>query len=361
MQISLQERAVGGQVDHQLVNFAEGQHPVIELVIQQVTAAFAVIGNKVLVIPGDVDPLHMLRGTEADQHPFALVKAEHRLIVEDVGHRPVRRRLARHGAGMGMAEMAVDAQGAEQVVRGNLLVNNVVQLLAAHRMVESFPVLRLEPGHHRERRFLLRLGFARAAVGAQLIDLTAEGDQLPVQLIKGAEAEIAVFQQVGDGGAAFVNPAQQGAHERCLIEQMTSKDIDGVFEVEKNCFEHHWSKDAFKKELNNEVARYLVAKLDGKVVGYVGIWFVMDEGHITNVAVHSDYRGRKIGDKLVQALVELCRENNIVSMTLEVRVSNIVAQNLYKKYGFKLAGIRKEYYSDNKEDAMIMWNDIKVV
>ena len=119
--------------------------------------------------------------------------------------------------------------------------------------------------------------------------------------------------------------------------------------------------DAFKKELNNEVARYLVAKLDGKVVGYVGIWFVMDEGHITNVAVHSDYRGRKIGDKLVQALVELCRENNIVSMTLEVRVSNIVAQNLYKKYGFKLAGIRKEYYSDNKEDAMIMWNDIKVV
>ena len=66
-------------------------------------------------------------------------------------------------------------------------------------------------------------------------------------------------------------------------------------------------------------------------------------------------------NKLVQALVELCRENNIVSMTLEVRVSNIVAQNLYKKYGFKLAGIRKEYYSDNKEDAMIMWNDIKVV
>ena len=146
-----------------------------------------------------------------------------------------------------------------------------------------------------------------------------------------------------------------------IIEQMTSKDIDGVFEVEKNCFEHHWSKDALKKELNNDVARYLVAKLDGKVVGYVGIWFVMDEGHITNVAVHSDYRGRKIGDKLVKALIRLCRENNIVSMTLEVRVSNVVAQNLYKKYGFKLAGIRKEYYSDNKEDAMIMWNDIKVV
>lgn len=146
-----------------------------------------------------------------------------------------------------------------------------------------------------------------------------------------------------------------------IIERMTSKDIDGVFEVEKNCFEHHWSKDAFAKELKNDVARYLVAKIDGKIVGYVGIWFVVDEGHITNVAVHSDYRGKKIGDELVKALVELCRENNIASMTLEVRVSNVVAQNLYKKYGFKLAGIRKEYYSDNKEDAMIMWNDVKAV
>lgn len=146
-----------------------------------------------------------------------------------------------------------------------------------------------------------------------------------------------------------------------IIEMMTSKDIDGVFEVEKNCFEHHWSKESFKKELINENARYLVAKLDRKIVGYVGIWLILDEGHITNVAVHNDYRGQKIGDKLVQALVNLCKENNINSMTLEVRVSNIVAQNLYKKYGFKLAGIRKEYYSDNKEDAMIMWNDIKAV
>lgn len=146
-----------------------------------------------------------------------------------------------------------------------------------------------------------------------------------------------------------------------IIEKMTSKDIDGVFEVEKNCFDDYWSKDAFKKELSNDVARYLVAKIDGRVVGYVGIWFVLDEGHITNVAVHSDFRGKKIGDKLIQELVNLCREGNISSMTLEVRVSNVVAQNLYKKYGFKLAGIRKEYYSDNKEDAMIMWSDIKAV
>lgn len=143
-----------------------------------------------------------------------------------------------------------------------------------------------------------------------------------------------------------------------VIDIMTEKDIDGVFEVEKNCFEHHWSKDALRKELTNNIAKYLVAKVDDKVVGYVGVWMILDEGHITNVAVHSDYRGQKIGDKLVESLVNMCRENNISSMTLEVRVSNIVAQNLYKKYGFKIGGIRKEYYSDNKEDAIIMWNSI---
>lgn len=146
-----------------------------------------------------------------------------------------------------------------------------------------------------------------------------------------------------------------------IIEEMKENDIDGVFEVEKNCFEDYWSKDSFKKELSNNLAKYLVAKIDNKVVGYVGIWFVVDEGHITNVAVHEDYRGQKIGDQLIKELVQVCKNNKIISMTLEVRASNVVAQNLYKKYGFKMAGIRKEYYSNNKEDAIIMWNDIKEV
>ena len=145
------------------------------------------------------------------------------------------------------------------------------------------------------------------------------------------------------------------------IEEMKENDIDGVFEVEKNCFEDYWSKDSFKKELSNNLAKYLVAKIDNKVVGYVGIWFVAGEGHITNVAVHEDYRGQKIGDHLIKELVQVCKNNKIISMTLEVRASNVVAQNLYKKYGFKMAGIRKEYYSNNKEDAIIMWNDIKEV
>lgn len=146
-----------------------------------------------------------------------------------------------------------------------------------------------------------------------------------------------------------------------IIRSMTMDDVDSVYVVEEDCFVYPWSKESIKKELKNNLARYLVAQLDDKIVGYVGVWFVVDEGHITNVAVHSEYRGKKIGDKLVKEMVELCNKNHIVAMTLEVRSSNTVAQNLYRKYGFKMGGIRKEYYSDNKEDAIIMWNQLKEV
>lgn len=146
-----------------------------------------------------------------------------------------------------------------------------------------------------------------------------------------------------------------------IIRSMTKDDVDSVYIVEEDCFTDPWSKESIRKELKNDLARYLVAELDNKIVGYVGVWFVVDEGHITNVAVHSDYRGKKIGDKLVKEMVKLCKESKLIAMTLEVRSSNTVAQNLYRKYGFKMGGIRKEYYSDNKEDAIIMWNQLNEV
>lgn len=152
-----------------------------------------------------------------------------------------------------------------------------------------------------------------------------------------------------------------GKISELTIREMTINDIDGVFEVEKNCFEDFWSKQSFIDEIKNNNARYLVAQKDSKIVGYIGIWLIIDEGHITNVAVHSDYRGLKIGNELLKEMVNLCKKNNIVAMTLEVRKSNEIAQNLYKKYGFKMAGIRKEYYSDNREDAIIMWNHLSEV
>ena len=139
---------------------------------------------------------------------------------------------------------------------------------------------------------------------------------------------------------------------------MTVDDIDNVVEVENNCFSIPWSKASFLREIeNNEVALYLVAKIENKAVGYIGVWRIIDEGHITNVAVHSDYRGLGIGSMLVSELLSLCKKDGINSFTLEVRKSNEIAQKLYRKYGFEERGIRKKYYEDNKEDAVIMWLD----
>ncbi len=139
---------------------------------------------------------------------------------------------------------------------------------------------------------------------------------------------------------------------------LTLNDIDEVMVVEKLSFSIPWSKQAFIEEVtNNKFARYIIAKVDGKTVGYAGLWKVFDEGHITNVAVHPEYRRSGVGYTLVRGLIELSIKENIVKLTLEVRRSNIAAQNLYTKFGFRSEGFRKEYYADNKEDAIIMWKE----
>lgn len=144
--------------------------------------------------------------------------------------------------------------------------------------------------------------------------------------------------------------------QKIVIEKMNIDDIDNVLEVEQDCFSVPWSRDSFVREItNNSVALYLVAKIENKAVGYIGVWKIIDEGHITNVAVHSKYRGLGIGNELVSTLLSLCKEDGITAFTLEVRKSNIIAQSLYKKYGFTECGVRKGYYQDNKEDAVIMW------
>ncbi|VFS60777.1 Uncharacterised protein [Raoultella planticola] len=121
---------------------------------------------------------------------------------------------------MGVTKVAVDMQGAEQIVGGDLPVDDLMQLLAVYRMVEADAVLRPKPGHHRERRLLFPAGFACAAVGAQLVDLAAEGDQLAVEFVKGSETEVAVGKQIGDGGIALIDAAQERAHQRGLIEHV---------------------------------------------------------------------------------------------------------------------------------------------
>lgn len=142
--------------------------------------------------------------------------------------------------------------------------------------------------------------------------------------------------------------------------QMTVKDIDSVVRVEKDAFPLPWTADIFQHELEgNSYSYYLVAEVAGEIVGYCGMWIVLDECHITNVAVHSSYQGRGIGEGLMRTAIERCYKDEVVLMTLEVRVSNAIAQNLYRKLGFQNGGIRKKYYSDDNEDALVMWVEFK--
>ncbi len=141
------------------------------------------------------------------------------------------------------------------------------------------------------------------------------------------------------------------------IKRMSPEDIDGVIEIEAKAYgPHHWSKDSFLQELNNELAWYYsLFDEKGKLAAYAGTWHILEEAHITNIAVDSDYRRRGYGEALLKHILDDCYKEMIKYLTLEVRVSNKAAIGLYKKYGFTSFGIRKKYYQDNDEDAMIMW------
>ena len=137
---------------------------------------------------------------------------------------------------------------------------------------------------------------------------------------------------------------------------MTSDDIDGVLKVEESCFAIAWTRADFEREMNeNKLAVYFVAKDGEKIVGYAGMWHVVTEGQITNVAVLDEYRGQKVGSLLMEALIKTAEEREMIGITLEVKISNYPAQKLYTKYGFKPEGFRKNYYKDTNEDAVVMW------
>lgn len=145
---------------------------------------------------------------------------------------------------------------------------------------------------------------------------------------------------------------------RIEILDMSIEHIDEIMVVENLSFSIPWSRNAFIEEVtNNKFAIYLTAKADGKIAGYTGMWQVFDEGHITNIAVHPEFRGIGVGSALLERLIKVAISKGITKMTLEVRKSNIGAQKLYSKYGFISGGLRKAYYADNNEDALIMWNE----
>lgn len=141
-----------------------------------------------------------------------------------------------------------------------------------------------------------------------------------------------------------------------VFRYMREEDIDQILEVEHASFTTPWSREAFYNEIhNNKFAVYIVIEADGKIVGYCGAWIVIDEAHVTNIAILPEYRGMKLGEALLRKMMLKAISMGARSMTLEVRVTNYIAQSLYKKLGFQEGGLRKNYYSDNQEDARVMW------
>ncbi len=139
-----------------------------------------------------------------------------------------------------------------------------------------------------------------------------------------------------------------------IIRDFKECDVAAVAHIEKDCFSAPWSENALLDEIENPNANFLVCEKDNTICGYIGSIFVCDEASITNVAVSPLIRKQKIGENLVLSLISRAREKGISNIFLEVRKSNIAAQNLYKKCGFETVSIRKGFYSNPKEDAIIM-------
>lgn len=139
-----------------------------------------------------------------------------------------------------------------------------------------------------------------------------------------------------------------------FICPMDESNVIDVLEINNICFNPPWSLESLKNELKNKFTRYIVVKKDDIVIGYAGIWIIIDEAHITNIAVDPDFRGIGAGNVLIENIIDICKELEIPSITLEVRETNTVAKNLYKKYDFIEEGIRKNYYEDGT-NAVLMW------
>jgi ribosomal-protein-alanine N-acetyltransferase len=142
---------------------------------------------------------------------------------------------------------------------------------------------------------------------------------------------------------------------RVVIAPMTLADLPTVQLIERASFSTPWPPNAYRTELEtNRLAHYVVVRAGAEVVGFAGIWLMVDEAHVTTFAIHPAWRHRRLGERLLLALIDLAEDRRASEATLEVRLSNLGARRLYEKYGFRPVGIRPRYYSDNDEDALIM-------
>ncbi len=195
----------------------------------------------------------------------------------------------------------------------------------------------------------------------------------------------------------MINLVQKGKRVRYAIDRMTMSDVPRIVEIERLAYPSTWPPSAYRKELqDNRWAHYIVLRdkqiteesvsvptaeaekprrffslsfLPGRttatvsspalaaIVGFAGLWLMVDEAHVTTIAMHPNFRRRGLGEYMLASLIEIAYDIGAKWVTLEVRVTNYNAQNLYRKYGFREAGLRHRYYSDNQEDALIMWTD----
>ena len=136
------------------------------------------------------------------------------------------------------------------------------------------------------------------------------------------------------------------------ITKMTQEDCHALAELDKICFAVPWSEKSFSDEAENPLATYYVAREDGKIIGYGGVWLVGDEGQITNIAVLPEFRKSGVASRILEKLLD--RAKDCYQVVLEVRESNLPAISLYSKYGFINAGLRKNFYHSPTENAIVM-------
>lgn len=139
-----------------------------------------------------------------------------------------------------------------------------------------------------------------------------------------------------------------------VVRKMTRDDVEAVYNLSVTCFSEPWSLESIKQEITNPVASYFVAEQDGEIVGYSGLWHVLDEGEVINIAVSHTMRRQGIGKLLLKSLFEEAQTHQLSVIHLEVRESNQAAQELYAQFGFKTIALRKGYYHKPLENAVIM-------
>ena len=160
--------------------------------------------------------------------------------------------------------------------------------------------------------------------------------------------------------SARPSPVDEPSELEVTISPMRRRHLRGVLKIEGKVYPRPWSMGLFMSEISQRERRvYLVARVGGTVVGYGGLMLVMEDGHVTTLAVDPAWHRHSIGTRLLLALADAGMEQGTENLTLEVRLSNRPAQELYRRFGFVPAGVRKGYYVETNEDALVMWaNDL---